>query len=125
MNETSIACVYNEGLHISKRFPFIGATFDLLTIHGIPVEIKLLVSRKPEQYPYMPPMYWVQCQVQMEVADSDMCYYVEFKEATETEPEYFCISTIRRDKEWFDNVAPRLKEFWDQVTELRQSLGFK
>lgn len=120
---TMLPCIYNQGLALSRRYPFLGASFDLLTHTGIPVEIKFLVSRTPKDGELVPFMYWVQCQVQMEVADASHCYYVEYKEASNDNAEYFSITKLHRDSRWFEGVAPQLEEFWDAVCKLRSGLS--
>lgn len=115
-------CIYNHGLCVSKRFDFIGATFDLLTTDGFPVEIKYLANRQPDPSAPVPFIYWVQCQVQMEVADSLSCYYVEYKEGQDDQPDYFSILQIERDTAWFDSIVPFVKQFYDDVMVLRRVL---
>lgn len=120
---TAIPCIYDQGMCVSAHHPFIGATFDLLTVAGIPVEIKCLVSRQPGPITELAPfMYWVQCQVQMEVANAPYCYYVEYKEESGPEPEYFSIVRIDRDLPWFTRILPILQAFWAEVCELRSKL---
>lgn len=120
---TNIPCVHSQGLTPHSKYKFLAATFDLLTLDGIPVEIKCLVKRKPTTECIMPVMYWVQCQIQMQVAEADKCFYVEFKERTETDEEYFNILTIRRDDQWFNRVLPLLEEFWNVVCNYRSFFG--
>jgi putative phage-type endonuclease len=122
VQSTGIPCMYGQGLCVSAHYPFLGATFDLITITGIPVEIKCLVTRRPATDTLMPFMYWVQCQVQMEVAQAPCCYYVEYKEETGTEPEHFSIVLVERDATWFAQILPVLQSFWAQVCELRSRL---
>ena len=123
INATNIPCIHNQGLTPHSKYKFIAATFDLLTLEGIPVEIKCLVKRKPTRDSIMPTMYWVQCQIQMQVANSDKCFYVEYKERNQIEDEYFNIITVRRDDQWFQNVLPLLKEFWEVVCNYRSFFG--
>jgi len=123
VRSTKIPCIHNQGLVQHRTYKFLGATFDLLTHTGIPVEIKCLVKRVPKQDEVMPKMYWVQCQIQMQVAESPFCYYVEYKERTETESEFFNIIVINRDDDWFYQVVPILERFWNTVTEYRSYFG--
>ena len=120
---TQIPCIYNQGLAISKEHPFLGASFDLLTIEGIPVEIKFMVSRKPTKKELLPFMYWIQCQVQMQVAKAPFCYYVEYKEEKGDEKEYFNIIRLARDDAWFSSVIAKLQTFWHEVCLLRSGLS--
>lgn len=123
IESTGLSCVFNQGLTIHPDYPFLAATFDLLTIEGVPVEIKFMVSRNPSYSTIMPKMYWVQCQIQMQVAQSQYCYYVEYKQPNEIDPEHFSIITIQRDDQWFNNALPVLKEFWDVVCSYRSFFG--
>lgn len=120
---TNMPCVHNQGLTPHAKYKFLAATFDLLTCDGIPVEIKYLVKRKPTNETLMPKMYWVQCQIQMQVAESDKCFYVEYKSRTDNDNEHFNILTIRRDDEWFHQVLPVLEEFWNIVCNYRSFFG--
>lgn len=123
VERSNLPCVHGEGLCISRRHSFLAATFDLLTYEGIPVEIKTLVTRKPKLNELMPFYYWIQCQVQMEVAEAPYCYYVEYKEESEGEGEYFAVHKIARDASWMQSMLPRLATFWNQVLALRAKLN--
>lgn len=123
VEQVMLPVIYNQGVALSTRYPFLGASFDLLTCTGIPVEIKYLVSRKPKENELLPFMYWVQCQVQMEVADAPYCYYVEYKEACKDDGEYFSVCKLERDSAWFESIVPRLEEFWHAVCKLRSGLS--
>jgi hypothetical protein len=119
----NVPCIYNQGMVVHKSHPFLAATFDLLTTQGIPVEIKYMVSRKPTTDIVMPCMYWVQCQIQIQCADSPYGYYVEYKEKQKDAPEHFRIMTVRRDQEWFDKNIGLLRQFWDIVQNYRSFFG--
>jgi len=120
---TNIPCVYNQGLTPHSKYKFLAATFDLISCDGVPIEIKYLVKRNPTEDTLMPTMYWVQCQIQMQVAESDKCFYVEYKRQTAHDSEHFNILTVRRDDEWFNQIIPVLEEFWNVVCNYRSYFG--
>jgi putative phage-type endonuclease len=116
---SGLTCLYDLPLVEHPTYPWLGATFDLLTNKGHPVEIKYLISRKPTEETFMPMMYWVQMQIQLQVAQSSSGYYVEFKSATDTEPEYFKILIVSRDDDWFAQMFSKIECFWQSVQEAR------
>lgn len=120
---TQIPCIHNQGLVTHNVYKFLAATFDLVTHTGIPVEIKCLVKRAPKTDTVMPKMYWVQCQIQMQVTEAPYCYYVEYKERTSDCPEYFNILVLNRDDDWFYQIVEYLEAFWKTVTEYRSYFG--
>ena len=125
---TGVLCTHSVPLTVHKELPWLAASFDGLTgFLGEPVEIKYMHTRHPRNDEICPIAYWVQMQIQMEVADKENCYYVEYKPASRMgyneDAEYFNICVVKRDREWFKGVLPRLQWFWNLVKTHRRLLG--
>lgn len=69
--------VYETGLIVHPRLPFIGASPDGLCASGKMLEIKCPLRRKIKKTPKgaCPPHYWIQVQVQLEVCDMSSCNF--------------------------------------------------
>lgn len=68
------------------EIPFIGASPDGITNEGIMLEIKCPFQR--EIYGVPPIYYWIQMQLQLEVADLERCDFVECKIVTHSKEEF-------------------------------------
>ncbi len=77
--------VLEFGLLTHQNYPWLAASPDGITPNGIMLEIKCPYSREIKDCP--PIYYWVQMQIQLEVADLDQCHYLEceIKEITKEE----------------------------------------
>ena len=88
--------VLEFGLLKHKTIEFLGASPDGVTENGIMLEIKCPYRRKIDGIP--PLYYYIQCQLQMECCDLDVCDFIEF-EFVEflTEQEWLDKETISLD----------------------------
>lgn len=121
--ETGIIAVRSPPLTVHKTIPWLAASFDMVSVQGgIPIELKYMYSRTPTDTQVCPPYYWIQLQIQMEVADRDMAYFCEYREARGQQEEYFAIFTVERDRAWFAAVYERIQEFWKAVQSARQAV---
>lgn len=67
--------VYEFGLLLHPEYDFLGASPDGITPEGVMLEIKCPYSRKVGGP--VPFTYWAQMQLQLEVANLDICHYLE------------------------------------------------
>lgn len=63
------------GLLVHPDLPWLGASPDGITDAGVLLEIKCPYQRQYKDYP--PFIYWIQCQLQMEVCNLDQCDFME------------------------------------------------
>jgi hypothetical protein len=79
--------VHEFGLITHSRLPWLGASPDGVTPKGVMLEIKCPKSRKVTGVP--PFHYFVQCQIQLECCNLDMCHFLECEmEEFDTEEEW-------------------------------------
>ena len=136
--------VYNLGFLTHDTFSWLGASPDGLIEDGRLLEIKCVVNRTidSERMPYY---YWIQVQIQMEVADVDecdffQCKFVEYEseEAMKADvltPDIFkgigdnafywklekcTCKTVVRDKNWFNVHLPALLQFYKDMLHYRE-----
>ena len=108
--------VLEFGLLIHPTLPYLGASPDGVTLSGKLIEIKCPLRRviKPGVVPHH---YLPQILVQLEVCDMEECYFVEYKPATNTEPQVLSIVSVQRDRQWFASVQEELHSFVEEYYE--------
>jgi putative phage-type endonuclease len=105
--------VHEIGLEPHPVYSWLGGSPDGVTESGKLIEIKCPVSRKITSI--VPSYYIPQVQILMEILDLEECDFIQYKPDG---PEYI-VTNIKRDREWFDSVKPRLETFWNRVLERR------
>lgn len=80
--------VYEFGLINHASYKWLAASPDGITHDGIMLEIKCPNKRKIIDN-YIPLMYWIQMQIQMEVCNLDECHFLECEITEITGEEYF------------------------------------
>ena len=116
--------VLHVGLLMHRQQRWLGASPDAVCFDGSLVELKVPKSRSFKVGDAVPPHYWVQCQIQMAVCDSDRCHYYEYrvpstsKRARIKEPR-INHQVIRRDKDWFEAALPLLRAFAEAMYRLK------
>lgn len=100
--------VFETGLYKHKKYEWLGASPDgyIQKLDRL-LEIKCVSSRSIHTFPYM---YWIQMQIQMEVCDKDECDFFQCKFKEDKLVEY-SLQLVKRDKEWFNNIFPKLEIF--------------
>ena len=104
------------------------------------LEIKCPYKREFKNKGHKTPSYiWVQIQIQLEVCDLPFCHLLQCKYVSNTNSkslfsdkssntsqlEHKKITTILRDKEWFNNIAlPKLIDFWNLILKSKQYNNF-
>jgi putative phage-type endonuclease len=105
------------GLLIHPSTRCVGATPDALARHQrLLIEIKT-PWRRVIQPGVVPPLYYPQLQVQMEICDVDLCHFVQYTPAHCNARGMLDIIEVKRDHEWWRSVEPKLVDFWKEVIE--------
>lgn len=105
------------GLLIHPTVRCVGATPDALARHQpLLIEIKAPFKRAIK-HGQIPAWYYPQVQVQMEICNVDVCHFVQYSPARSNARGILDILEIKRDKEWWTQVEPKLVQFWKEVIE--------
>ena len=117
--------IIHSQVHGENGLDWLAASPDGITAGNAPpcmVEIKAPYRRKiiPGEIPHH---YYPQVQVQMEVCDIDLTYFVEWQPANLSHKgeEMINIVPITRDKEWFQKHKQTLYEFWKDLQHARRT----
>jgi len=73
------------------------------------------MSRKIENK--VPKHYLAQLQVLMEVLDLDDCDFIQYR----PDPYEYVVVNVPRDRQWFSDRLPKLREFWEEVLNKRNN----
>ena len=109
------------GLVQHHTHKWLGGSPDGVTECGRLIEIKCPLTRKIEDK--VPKHYIAQIQLLMEILDLPECDFIQYRPVTDTTPEEFVVTNVKRDHEWFAHYLPIMKTFWDKVIEGRKT-GF-
>jgi len=144
--------VQNVGIVLHKTVPFLGASPDGVVVESARLlEIKCPATRRITGK--VPPYYWAQVQLQLEVCDVEECDFWECrfqvvqdeaewerfepavpgvdpllqKGVLEDGTKWVLLATscnlVRRDRAWFEEARPKLERFWKEV-EFYRARGF-
>ena len=107
--------VHEIGLYPHPEIKWLGGSPDGITESGKLVEIKCPLSRQIKDE--VPGHYMPQLQLLMEILDLDSCDFIQYKPSSVTwpKPPEFCMTHVKRDRQWFIEKLPIMKEFWDKV----------
>jgi len=111
--------VYEFGLLVHPREPWLAASPDGVTHSGKLMEIKCPLKREivPGEVPHH---YMPQLQVQMEVCDLDSTIFVQYKPAALTRGGAFLdVVLVERDRQWFARHRDAMHEFWREYMAAR------
>ena len=108
---------YELGLLIHPDIPWLGCSVDGVTDAGYVLEIKCPLSRKIEPA-VVPHHYYPQVQICMEICDLEETKFIQYKPAAITWPRdpEFVVTSVARSREWFADVLPKLREFYEEMT---------
>ena len=103
------------GLHPHPVYDWLGGSPDGITESGKLIEIKCPLSRKIT--PEVPIYYMPQLQLLMEILNLEEAVFIQYKpaEIAWPGPEEFQLTEVKRDRQWFKDQLPIMKEFWDRV----------
>ena len=113
---------HDVGLLVHEKLEWLGASPDGVTSTGALIEIKCPYKRHP--IPGEPPHHYIpQMQVQMEVADLDYCYFIQWMPSwlSSTGEEIFTIDVVERDRQWFADNVDELYRFWGDLMLARKA----
>lgn len=121
MTTTEYGLIRHIDVHGDERgLSWIGASPDGITDCGSMVEIKCPYRRQivPGHVPHH---YYPQIQVQLEVCDLSLCYFVQWQPAHLQKDgiEIFDITPVPRDRKWFETHKNSLYSFYIELQEAR------
>jgi putative phage-type endonuclease len=101
---------------------WLGASPDGVFRCGLLLEIKCPVSRAIRHE--VPPEYYAQMQMQLEVANLEACVFAQYKPSTVFQRGTLDILLVARNREWFDyNFKLHFNPFWLSVVEFYAKEG--
>ena len=112
--------VLSFGLLIHPEHSWLGGSPDGITTDGVLLEVKCPLSRKIV-HGSVPHHYRSQVLLNLEICDLELAHFIEFVPGNSDNDYEINIVEIKRDREWFRNELPKMKEFWDQVLEYRKN----
>lgn len=102
--------VFEIGIESHKVHPWLGGSPDGITDSGKLIEIKCPPKRVITEN--VPVYYIPQVQLLMEILELEECDFVQYKPG-----DPLTITHVLRDRKWFAETLPILKEFWDEYLE--------
>lgn len=116
----------NEIIHGQKQkkhhdYPWLVGRIDGITHNNCIVEIKCPWSPRDEPLSLdnIPTQYWVQCQVYMNLFDTEVSHYVEYNvkpdsptDGSSGKIEYIAIF---RDRKWWNNNIEKIEKFYKEM----------
>lgn len=115
--------VFEFGLLPHPHYNWLGASPDGICASGEMVEVKCPFKRPilaAEDYPLgCPKHYYGQVQLQLECADLDECYFIQYRPENLFNEEALLVTTVKRDRVWWAEKFPTMKQFWQDVVAFR------
>lgn len=97
-----------------KEIPWLAASPDGVIFEGNQLvgllEIKCPFKRRIIPG-HIPKYYWIQVQIQMEVCDTDICYFYQWNNVLDD------VMIIHRDRRWFMSIYHQLLEFYNNLQQ--------
>ena len=117
--------VHEVGCVEHPEHTFIGASPDGVCESGRLIEIKCPSGKariKKEVGKLIPLYYLAQVQLQLECCDMEECDFVQYVDPkfSEDGEAHFYVDVIKRDRVWFADALPKMKEVFDIVTKIRE-----
>jgi len=112
---------FDVGFVVHPKFDFIGASPDGVCryINAI-IEIKCPMAKKLTRKNL--DNYFGQVQLQMEVMNIDLCYFVQFRPKQGFKGAQMDIMCVPRDKQWFASNVESFKSYSENVTQYYKSI---
>lgn len=103
------------GLYPHPQYKWLGGSPDGVTESGKLVEIKCPLRRKIT--PEVPVYYMPQIQLLLDILDLEEAVFIQYKpyELTWPGPMEFCVTEVKRDRQWFAEQLPVMEAFWQRV----------
>ena len=118
MNSFLIVEVLSFGLIIHPNHPWLGGSPDGITTDGVLLEVKCPLRRKII-HGEVPHHYLAQVLLNLEICDLEIAHFIEFVPGNSDDDYEINIVEVKRDREWFKQKMPVMKEFWDSVLYYR------
>ena len=109
------------GLYPHPEYKWLGGSPDGVTESGKLIEIKCPLKRKIT--PEVPVYYMPQIQLLLDILDLEEAVFIQYKpyELTWPGPSEFCVTEVKRDREWFAEQLPVMDAFWKRVLWHREN----
>ena len=103
------------GLHPHPVYKWLGGSPDGITESGKLLEIKCPLQRKITDE--VPGHYMPQVQLLLEILNLEEAVFIQYKpmELTWPGPEEFCVTEVKRDRQWFQDQLPVMDALWKRV----------
>ena len=116
--------VHETGVVEHPEHDFLGASPDGVCESGRLLEIKCPSSIKrikTEVGKIIPPTYFAQMQLQLECCDMEECDFLEYvaPQFSEDGNPHFYMKVVKRDREWFAEKLPILRDVFELVQKIR------
>lgn len=116
--------IFGVGLLVHSKHRWLGASPDGVCADGRLVEIKVPKSRSFAVGDAVMLQYWIQCQIQMEVANTDSMLFQEYRvpsSSARARIKEARVNTVlvHRDREWFAAALPLMQSFVAHLYRLR------
>lgn len=98
---------------------YIAGSPDGITASGRLIEVKCPYRRVPNGT--VPAHYVHQIQTLMHILHIGICDFIEFVPGNTPEEDVFCVIPVQRDEDYWIETKPKLRAFWDDVTDLRNN----
>jgi len=112
--------VLSFGLLIHPEYPWLGGSPDGITTDGILLEVKCPLRRKITMGE-IPHHYRSQVLLNLEITSLEIAHFIEFIPGKSDDDYIINIVEIKRDREWFAQELPKMKQFWDDVLYYRKN----
>jgi len=109
------------GLHPHPVHKWLGGSPDGITESGKLLEIKCPLKRKIT--PEVPVYYMPQIQLLLEILNLEEAVFIQYKpyELTWPGPQEFCVTEVKRDRQWFAEQLPVMDALWKRVLWHREN----
>lgn len=106
------------------KFPWITGRPDAITKNNCLVEAKCPFSarKKTLNQEDIPPHYWAQCQVYMEMCNIEICHYAELSippgsptDINIDTADFRCFPIVR-DRQWWNDIIPIVEKFYQHMS---------
>ena len=111
--------VLSFGLIIHPEYPWLGGSPDGITTDGILLEVKCPLRRKII-HGEVPEHYLAQVLLNMEICNLELAHFIEFVPGKSDTDFEINIVEVPRNRKWFTDSLPILREFWDSVKKYRE-----
>ena len=103
------------GLHPHPVYKWLGGSPDGITESGKLLEIKCPLQRKITDE--VPGHYMPQVQLLLEILNLEEAVFIQYKpiEITWPGPVEFCVTEVKRDRQWFQEQLPVMDALWKRV----------